>query len=482
MSNADLTALAGAPSKSSTTTVPRPPRRWGTRVLVPASLLLGMTGVLAFAARGTLFPPPGVWAAPVVLVEHSAAPVVAHAPDATTPADGATLSLGPVLVQAPGWIEADPYSTTVPVLAEGFVREVLVLEGQHVEKDQVVARLIEDDARLTLERARAERDMARAELAIARRDTDVAQARVAEVVEDLRRKTLAGSAAVSALEISQLELRHRTMEREVLAAQARVASVEAILKARQVAVDEAELRLSRMEIRAPLSGVVQTRTLEPGMRVGMPEPMTRESMGTGQIRLYDPAHIQARVDVPIADAARVGIGSRAEVLCEALPERAFTGEVTRIVHEADIQRNTVQMKVRIHDPSEILKPEMLVRVRLYSKAPESTDRASPEARETAPSPLASTVSIPARAVVAGTSAWVVMPGDRAGASVARRREITTQQATHIAGVVSVTTGLSIGDRVIVDPPATLTEGARVRILGEWTEHAHQSKESTHGSH
>ncbi|MGD9789112.1 MAG: efflux RND transporter periplasmic adaptor subunit [Phycisphaerales bacterium] len=480
MSTADLGALTGAPRSDSNSVVPRPPRRWATRVLIPASLLLGMAGVLAFAARGTLLPPPGVWVAPVVLVDRSPTPIAATGEPASS--KGEPAALGPVLVQAPGWIEADPYSTTVPVLAEGFVREVLVLEGERVEMDQVVARLIEDDARLALEGARAERDMANAELSIARRDADVAQARVDEVVEDRRRKTLAGSAAVSALEISQLELRERTMEREVLAAQARVASIDARLKSRQVAVDEAELRLSRMEIRAPITGVVQTRTLEPGMRVGMPEPMTRESMGTGQIRLYDPARIQARVDVPIADAARVGIGSRAEVICEALPNRAFHGEVTRIVHEADIQRNTVQMKVRIHDPSEILKPEMLVRVRLYSKAAESTDRPSSDGNQQLPSTLASTVSIPAGAVVDGKAAWVVIPGNRAGTSVTRRRDITFQQTTPASGAVNVTTGLSIGDRVIVDPPTTLTEGARVRILGEWTEQTHQSKESTHGSH
>lgn len=479
MSTTDLGALAGAPRSVSKAGVPRPPRRWATRVLIPVSLLLGMAGVLAFAARGTLLPPPGVWVAPVVQVDRS--PVLSAATGEPALATGEPASLGPVLVQAPGWIEADPYSTTVPVLAEGFVREVLVLEGEHVEKDQVVARLIDDDARLALEGARAEHDMADAELSIARRDADVAQARVAEVVEDLRRKTLAGSAAVSALEISQLELRQRTLEREVLVAQARVASVEAILRSRRVAVDEAELRLSRMEIRAPITGVVQTRTLEPGMRVGMPEPMTRESMGTGQIRLYDPARIQARVDVPIADAARVGMGSRAEVICEALPDRAFTGEVTRLVHEADIQRNTVQMKVRIQDPSEILKPEMLVRVRLYSRAPGSVAAHAPESADHTPPPSATIVSIPKGALVEGSAAWVLASGTRVGTSVARQREIQVQPGAAITGMINVTTGLGIGDRVIVDPPATLTEGARVRVLGEWNEPSH-TKEADHGAH
>ena len=66
-----------------------------------------------------------------------------------------TPSGGEVTAQAPGWIEPDPFHTDVSVLADGVVAEMLVLEGQRLEAGQVVARLVDDDARLALERAEA---------------------------------------------------------------------------------------------------------------------------------------------------------------------------------------------------------------------------------------------------------------------------------------------------------------------------------------
>ena len=47
---------------------------------------------------------------------------------------------------------------------------------------------------------------------------------------------------------------------------------------------------------------------------------------------------------------KVGVGQKAKVVVGVLPDRTFDGEVTRIVHEADIQKNTLQVKVAITDP------------------------------------------------------------------------------------------------------------------------------------
>src|SRR5690606_26056403 len=77
--------------------------------------------------------------------------------------------------------------------------------------------------------------------------------------------------------------------------------------------------------------------------------------------LYDPAKLQVRVDVPLADAAGLKIGQKVRIHCGLLPDREFQGEVTRISGEADLQRNTLQAKVRIVDPVEELRPEMLCR-------------------------------------------------------------------------------------------------------------------------
>ena len=68
--------------------------------------------------------------------------------------------------------------------------------------------------------------------------------------------------------------------------------------------------------------------------------------------------------MPLADVAMVGAGQPAEIVVDLLPDTVFTGEVLRFVHRADLQKNTVEAKVRINDPSELLKPDMLARVRI----------------------------------------------------------------------------------------------------------------------
>ncbi len=127
-----------------------------------------------------------------------------------------------------------------------------------------------------------------------------------------------------------------------------------------VARDEAALELDRMTIRAPISGFVQRRLKAPGDKVirMMDAP---DSMQI--VHLYDPDRLQVRVDVPLADASHISVGQRCEVVVEILPDRVFAGEVLRITHEADLQKNTLQIKVKVDDPDPVLRPEMLTRVK-----------------------------------------------------------------------------------------------------------------------
>ena len=74
--------------------------------------------------------------------------------------------------------------------------------------------------------------------------------------------------------------------------------------------------------------------------------------------------IQGRVEVERVDLVRPTI------LVEILPDVVFAGEVTRITHEADLQKNTLQVKVRVLEPDPVLKPQMLCRVRFLAEGGE----------------------------------------------------------------------------------------------------------------
>jgi RND family efflux transporter MFP subunit len=489
---------------------PRPPYPWKTRILVPALPVVAVLALLGYATRQALWPAKAVRVIPVVL---KAATVDAGAP---APVHGG--APGGVVAQAAGWIEADPYAVDVSALTDGIVKDVLVLEGQPVKAGQVVARLVDDDARLGLARTEAmlnERRaalvaaqttwdnpvdrtravattdalLAQAKAELARLDAEVAveAARVEELTDELSRteKTAAVSASTDRelvstrlrLKAQQAMVEATTGKRPMLEAQVRHHEAELIeardnlrlriqeareLETAKAAVavaqamrDEAALRLSRTEVRSPADGIVMARLIEPGSKLmaGMDDP--RSAMA---VRLYDPRHLQVRVDVPLADAAKVGVGTRAEVSVAVLPDRTFAGEISRVVHEADLSKNTLQVKVRLTDPAVELKPEMLARAKFYGGS-----RAMGEKGPTAPAGGAGDggqVLFAPESLVNGGEAWVV---DRA-TGTAKKRKVELGDVRQ-AGWIAVTSGLNAGDQLIADPSG-LEEGTRVRVTGE----------------
>jgi len=478
---------------------------------LPAVLLVGFAGVLAYAAREVVFAATDVRVVPVVVKTD-------------VPANGGAVAGGAVgvaggTVQAAGWVEAAPYATAVTALADGVVREVRVLEGQAVKRGDAVAVLIDEDARLALARAEAVLAAAEAELTAAQRQWDhpvertravdtaaatvagthadlarvdaeaaAEAARVEELAEQLRRVEEGFRArATSEIDVVNTRLKLQAQRAVLRAAEARRPVLEAQLAERQAelaaarqhatlridearalataraavataaaARDEAALRLRRMTVVAPAEGVVLSRHVEPGTKLLLGGDNPHSAVA---VRLYDPAKLQVRVDVPLADAAKVGVGTHAQVVVGVLPERTFDGVVTRVVHEADVAKNTLQVKVAIDDPSPQIKPEMLARVRFQ------------------PSPVSSAA---ATTTTAGTSVGLFVPaalvrgaGDPGGAYVvavdrttgtAVRRPVVLGAVTR-GSWVSVASGLNAGDEVIAGPPG-VTAGTRVRVVGE----------------
>ncbi|HMN95709.1 MAG TPA: efflux RND transporter periplasmic adaptor subunit [Phycisphaerales bacterium] len=482
-------------------TVPRPARRWTTRLLLPSAVVLTTFGIIAYAARDALRPrlevhvaaaiPTGsTWSEPSPAGSLSAGGAGAGdadgavAPRGATAPDGAPVT-GPVLFQAPGWVEPAPFAIGVPALAEGVVREILALEGDRIEAGALVARLIDDEALLALRGAEAAFEERRCDLGVARAALATAESRVAVeriAAEELRdevtrKRDFVAGGAVSEAEFRKLEIRLAGQEARVVTAEAVVDEARAALAladsrlgSARVARDEARLRLERMEVRSPAAGVVLSRLVEPGARVGSrgdaDERFAHSMPSGGVVRIYDPEKLQVRVDVPLADSARIAPGTRAAVTVEALPEETFTGVVTRVVPEASIQRNTLQFKVLLDRPSPLLKPEMLARVRFHAESGASMPAEGRAGRAAAGGPL---LLVPMSAIVprgdSGGHAWVV---DRAGDTpVARLREVGTAPSG-VDGYVGVTRGLRITDRVVLEGPngARLRDGARLRILGE----------------
>ncbi len=500
--------------------VPAPhTNRWPAITIAALAIVLG--GTILYSAGDALRPTPTVRVEPAVFIRVQA--------ETPAPETARTEPVSRVTVQAPGWLEPDPYYTACTALAEGVVKAVHVLEGERVEKGQLVAELVDDDARLALAQADAALLAAHAELVSAvaeqtaaqtdwdspvERERAVATARAAldetiaeltqlpslisaeramleRMSEDLsrlesaekfnaasefevviRQKDVARQAAtLESVERRRaiLDARSERLRAEVAAAErdfelrvserrrlddanARVARAEANVAQHSARRDEAALRYDRMTIEAPIAGFVQKRWKVPGDKImfGMDTPHSAHVL-----HLYDPTKIQVRVDVPLADAAHVSVGQLCEVIVDVLPDTPFEGIVTRITHEADLQKNTLQVKVRVIDPPELLKPEMLTRVKFLP----STGGA--RTSDTEPSDAAVLVTRAALRDETDSSArvWAVR-ARRNGVGTAAAVTVTILDRTDNG--VRVRGDLRPGDLLVVDETA-LSEGQRLRV-------------------
>ena len=157
--------------------VPLPHRRWTLRYGVPIFFIGVATSMLLITGWNAIRPVQDVDATAVVI-----RPVETSTPNRTT---------GSSLVQAPGWVEADPFSTYVPALTTGIVKNVMVLEGDQVTTGQIVATLVDDDARLELDHANAILTQRNGELQAAQAAFSAAETELQELVSLTRRESVA---------------------------------------------------------------------------------------------------------------------------------------------------------------------------------------------------------------------------------------------------------------------------------------------------
>jgi HlyD family secretion protein len=444
-------------------------------VTLPVLFLVSLVAVFTYAFRDRLMP--GI---PVTFVTAVAIP---HAN--LTDTNGATRSSNTsnqMLFQATGWIEPDPLPIRVTPLYSGVVREVHLLEGQTVNQGQTIVSLVDDDAKLAMRRAEAELAQAKAaeaslqaklNLVQTRQETASRQhesewAQLAEYVDATNRLRALKPGTMPERDLVQAQLREKRQSANVAAAAATIEEWKAeaeltkkqievqlqLITSAEVARDEASLALSRTRVVAPVDGVILRLLATPGKRLML--TMDHPDSATAAI-LYEPDKLQARVDVPLADAGKLTIGQIVRVSCSLLPDKEFTGSVTRIVGEADLQRNTLQAKVRIEKPDTRLRPEMLCRAEFY-RAP-SEDR-SGTSEAIASGPL--TVFAPSTAVAerSGQIAkiWVVTTDNRHAEW--RDVKIGTNEND---GDLPILEGIRPGDRMIINPPSTLKVGARIKL-------------------
>ena len=365
-------------------------------------------------------------------------------------------------------------------LISGVVDKVFVLEGESVGEGDIIATLVDDDAELDLATAEAslrlmesrlvsneaDQDATRASIDVHTKRLKAAEALLVFRLEEADRPDAGpeGIPETTIIESRQKAVAQRSeieaIESEVAEAMAqlrRILSLREELQAEialaQTEVERRKLALDRTRIRAPISGRVMRLFAKPGQQ-RMLGPENHDSAAIAY--LYDPDKLQARIDVPLSEAAQLKTGQAALVRSNFLPDSVFRGVVTRITGEADLQRNTLQAKVAIESPDGRLRPEMLCRAEFL--APVVGDREGMDSTHVGLTKIR--LYVPESALMGRIDSfaevWIL---DESNERIRRQRVKLEDERRE--DYIRVGDGLRPGDRVVANPRPDLRAGERV---------------------
>lgn len=325
---------------------------------------------------------------------------------------------------------------------QGYVREIRVRQGDHVEQGRVLVTVDERELVARADRARA--GLAEAEMGLdeARRTLDEAEAALRSAEADHafaeatagRYRQLWQRGLVSAQEYEAVEMKRKSATATVEQAQARIASLHAREKQMRYRIDAgsaelqaAEIALGETRITAPATGVVVDRRAEPGDLAVPGQPL---------LVLDDPRAYRLEAVVGESAVGRVRMGETVPVVVDSLG-RTLIGRVAEIIPAADPASRTVTVKLD-------LPADAGLRTGLFGRA-----RFPAAERQALLVPLGALVE---RGQL--TSTYVV---DAQG--IARLRLVTT--GTRYGDRVEILSGLDVGERLVVEGAPRLSDGASV---------------------
>jgi HlyD family secretion protein len=204
------------------------------------------------------------------------------------------------------------------------------------------------------------------------------------------------------------------------------------------------LDLGNTVIRSPVAATVLQRNVEVGEFVTTGFVGDRGAKGY-VMSIADLNDLRVELDISQNDFAKVSAHQPCWIVTDAYPDRKYKGVVDLISPEANRQKATVQVRVKVLSPDELLKPDMNATVEFLAPRPATS----------AASANRPTVRVPVGCVRDG-AVFVVENGK------AVKRPVTASKGT--AREVEVRDGLIGGEDLIINPPSSLQDGERVKPI------------------
>jgi HlyD family secretion protein len=225
-----------------------------------------------------------------------------------------------------GKVDVEGGLVDIAARAAGIVREVYVQEGDKVEKNQILAHQVDDDARLSRNRVAAQLAQSEAQLPILQVQHDAAMR------EEDRLKRLIAQNATSQQNYEQAQDATRQIRAQLDAQKTSIQLVRAQLA-------EANYQVELYVIRAPTAGTIVRRYANPGSGASTFNV-------TAMFQIQPDSQRIVRAEVEERSLTQVKVGQAVEIVPESDQEKAYPGKVLRI---AGVMGSR---KLRSDDPSE----------------------------------------------------------------------------------------------------------------------------------
>ena len=197
---------------------------------------------------------------------------------------------------------------------------------------------------------------------------------------------------------------------------------------------QAQTYLSKTIIRAPISGVVDSRSLEAGELA---------TAGRELMALVDIDRVKIVAGIPERHLKHVTGGTRATLTFPAYPDVTLEADISYIGTTLDPDSRTVPVEITLDNPGHRLKPEMAVTIRVVKDN------------------IAEAIVIPQDAVIDTDQGRIVFLVDQ---NVARSVPVALGSAS--GDQVLVTNGLSAGDSLIVVGHRNLVNGESIQVRND----------------
>jgi len=352
-------------------------------------------------------------------------------------------------VVASGHIET-PYRVEIASQITGTVKDVLVREGEQVHQGQQLVAIEASELQASVVQAEGAVAQARArvrqlrELTKPAADEALKQAQAnllnAEATYERASKLAASGYGTKAtlddatknLDVARTQV--RTAELQVFTTSpggSDFVMAETQLSQALANLNTAQARLGYATIVAPRDGVLITRNVERGTVV---QP------GKALLVLAPAGDVQIVVQIDEKNLGQLALGQQAVASADAYPDKRFSAVLSYINPSVDINRASVEVKLKVDDPPDYLRQDMTV----------SVDIATAERNDV--------VIVPARAVHdAATSPFVLTTEN--GRAVVRKVKLGLRGV----GFYEVLDGLSAGEPVI-PLTAGVKAGQRIRVV------------------